>query len=565
MRAELPSLAWTTPAGVASQLARYLLASGPAADLAAVPDPSPRVRAAELLARCATPAQRSSLRSLALDPREQVKVRRQALLALAKIGVGVSGPDFKRMLTALPQLRDEDSGCFETVDLLVLARSQRAVAAARSYLLWLTPTERAALTATPRDAMSPALSEWMYQHWLKVDRPALAGEQGPQSPNAGVIGMTRERVESRAVLQELWRKANGAKRRELLEILYDEESAWTFPGELTPGETTELAEALFLPVDALLAVWGRARLLSELGALLAADGRETEQKDRGRREHHPQDRHRYYRALRILRSWEDPLLDEWIAERALGARLHEDVRRELLLALWQRNRALAAGVGVALLATGEQAGPRVLLRWSAAEPQEVERTLFSAALGPDCSAELRYYGLCGLDRLGGAADQWLPAVSDWVRHPLSRMRIRTLGALARRGDLMAWDTLQVEAEGSGSVYERAEIVAMLGELDAAACQPLFQRLLAREERDPRGLSAPVAEEAALALARLATPETLTVLLNAGLTTSIHSLWAALSEYLEAIFQAEPGTTPVLRQPFINWRGYLPSSWYGWFG
>jgi len=561
---DLSTLTWTTRAEVAAQLARYLRATDPPPDLAAVPEPSPRVRAAELLRILAVRSQRSLLRALALDHGEEVEVRHNALWALERLGFGLSGGDLQCLLSVRSlygdEVEDEDQW-FGTEDLLTLARRPDAQAVARRYLLTLSPEDRTQLLAKTRLVTPAPLMEWMYGRWLHEDRHLLASDRGPQSANQWVISMTRERAESRAVLQEMWCEAEGAERRELMRALHDEETEWEFPGELSAAETAELADALALPTDALVTYWGRERLLERFDAILLAEHIRWETRcPLGTIIEH--DFTPYSRMLRMLSHWLDPELDEWIVSRAVDGRLHMDARWWLLDVLWWRNRERCTSAVVSALAAGDCNVVIVPVLRAARDPVESDRAMLREMALPIHGAELQYLGLCGLERLSESGDAWRDRLIAWTLHPEPRLRIRALGGLAPRGEPRALDTLLAHTEGVRPLQERAEAIAVLAEIDAPAHIPLFAHALAREESEDEYLRcAPAAEEAALALARLATPEALTALLRSYLITEVQCLRMALEEYLPAIVDAEPGTSPVLYlPPVLNWQKFTRYRW-----
>ncbi|MGV3722739.1 MAG: HEAT repeat domain-containing protein [Actinomycetota bacterium] len=565
---DLTTLTWTTRAEVAAQLARYLRDTGPPPDLEAAPEPSPRVRATELLRILAVPSQRLLLRALALNHGEEVEVRRNALWALERLGFGLSGGDLQRLLSDSSLYGDGDGDededqWFGAEDLLTLARRPDAQAVARRYLLTLSPKDRTQLLAETRLVTPTPLMEWMYGKWLHEDRHLLATDRGPWSANQSVISMMRERVESRAVLQEMWRASRGEERRELLDALHDDEIEWEFPGELTAAETTELAEVLALPTEALVAYWGRERLLELLDKRLL-DEHTRQETQRRLRKVNGCDLQAFVRVLRVLRQWSAPDLNEWIAARALGAKLHEEVRWWLMDTLWRRNRAFAATAIIAALVAGECSLARLFVNWAARNPIESDQMMLREASRPIYSAEFQYYGLCGLARLGESGDEWLSRLDAWTRHAEPRLRIRALGVLARRGDPDARAALLVWTEGRHAVHERAEAIAVLAEVDAPGQFPLLVRALADEERpEPRSRCAPVAEEAALAIARLGAPEALTALLRSHLTTGCDYVRGAVGLYLSVIINATSGASPIIDPPtpeFGYWRLELRPRW-----
>ncbi|MGV3722740.1 MAG: HEAT repeat domain-containing protein [Actinomycetota bacterium] len=557
---DLSTLTWTTRAEVAAQLARYLRATGPPPDPKTAPEFSLRVRAAELLWIFAGQAQCRSLRTLALNLDEEIEVRHKALSALTHLGAGLSGHNLERLLSDGKLCGHEDL-CFGPSNLLTLARRPDAQAAARKHVLALSPDERGQLLAEASSTTPTGLFEWMYSKWLNEDRMVLARDHSSYSTNQCVIRATIERAESRSVLQEMWRDAVGDERLELLKLLDGVETVWEFPAELTAMETTELAEALALPSKALVAYWGRERLLETFDTLLLAEHERLETQQQ-LQEVIERNSALFSRMLRVLNDWLDPAVDEWVVARLIDTRLHGEVRWWLTYALRWRNRGHCANAVTALLETGERDPALLFVEWAARDPIEPEWPMLREAARPTHDTEIQYHGLLGLERLGESGDVWKDRLDAWTRHPEPRLQIRALGALARRGVPDALNRLIAWVEGPHPLLERAEAIAVLTELDAASFIPLFVRVLAREER-PEEYSncAPAAEEAALALARIGTSETLTVLLRCYLTTKAFYLQMALVDYMSDILAAEPGASMDLRLPSDrSWRTIICYRW-----
>lgn len=558
---DLSTLTWTTREEVAAHLARFLKVTrqGPAPALN--PESSLRVRATDLLGILKAPAQQNVLRTLALDAQDETEVRRAALRGLARLAAGITDADLTHLL-ADESLRDEDDEWFGPQDLLILARQPDAQDVALRYLRGLTPEERTRILTHAYVATSTSLLDWMYARWLNEDRFQLAADRGPASANEWAIRMTLDRPESRGVLLEMWREASGAERRRLLKLLDSEETDWSLPGDLTPAENAELTEALALPVEALLKEWGRDRLFQVLERELLA---EHERKLAGRRLRTviKDEAGTFLRALRVLRNWGDPAVGEWIAERAAGSDLDEEVRSWLMMTLWDRDRVLFSQCILRALETGDQRLAR-FIRWTDFGPREADRPALRAAARAEYSSELQYYALCGLERLGEMGPAWEERLAVWSRHPEPRLRIRALAAFARRGDPAARDALLQWAEGPYPLPARAEAISALGGLDAAAFLPLLVGGLALEEQAGETLPcAPVAEEAALVLARLGTPVALTALIQSYLSAETPYLQSALEEYLTEIVDAEPGTSPDLSLPRPrNWRSVIRPPWEG---
>jgi len=494
-----------------------------------------------------------------MDTREDAEVRRKALYGLARRGANVSGKSLDLLLADDDLYRCSDSH-FSRGDVLALAQSRGALTPARRYLLAISPEERAGLlvAAHGEDALAPpAIVDWLYVRWLEYDRLVLDTSRDRKCRNRRVIRATLPRETSRAVLRSMWHEAIGPARDELLTDLEDEDADWSFPGPLSPAEVDELAQALALPPPALLERFGRRSLLQILSARLHSTWRPSRASSPPRAPTSPCE----LWCLHLLRRWADPELDHWIAEHAIGRRLPADRRWWLMWVLWERNRPLAATALASQYAVGDDLLPDYFLGCASDDPRESDRELFREASLPQRPARHQYLALCGLERLQEDSEPWRTRLDAWTAHPDVRLQIRAIGSLAKRGDQTSWEKLVGMAEGAPDLRVRGEAVATLGEVYPAGHLSLLFRALEVEERFFDRLCAPAAEEAALALARLGSPEARTALMHSYLKVDTDYLKAGLEVYLEAFLAPSPVGTTSIRPPVGRyWRRRGPWAW-----
>lgn len=574
----LSELAWTTREEVAAQLLAYLRETrAPEDGESPRPIYPTRERVAELLAYVSVPrpyAKLPELLALALDAAEELPVRRQAVLALLRMDTSVSAEDLQ-LLLADPVLVEEDDPCFEVSDVLRLARTPEAEEVGRTHLLTLTPEQRArVLTVLLPDEEPPGhpLGEWLYAHWLAHDRHRLEEEGDTDRANSRVLYGSVDRLESRRVLQEFWRRRSGKARVELLEILCREDRIWTFPDPPAPAEFEELVQALALPTAVLVEHLGHRELVDHLQrgfaeaeqahmALesLLRSSAPTEQKrlalDEQRRAQSNTDHHRETRANCHLRAL---LTDAELASYVLREGLFGDHRWWMMEALWKRNRGLAAVTLVATLRAGDRDLARLFIRWTADAPQPGDEELLRTALHAEQSQEFRYYGIVGLDRLPGAAQGWVAVLPKLARdeHHDIRLRLRAWGVLARRGDAEAFAVLAAHAREAEDVRVRAESLSIAAEVAPVAAWPLLEeaiRCTGPEYDLAEGRFSPIVEDAALALARQGTPEACTLLLRANLRARTRGAICVVDESFAALVAELEGTAPPPPFLYSYWR------------
>jgi HEAT repeat protein len=121
--------------------------------------------------------------------------------------------------------------------------------------------------------------------------------------------------------------------------------------------------------------------------------------------------------------------------------------------------------------------------------------------------------------------------------------------LARRGDEGQLAVLVHAASEAVHPSVRGEAVRLLGEFDAARHFPILNTALLDDHETCDGHYAPAGEEAALALARLGTPEALTAMLRAYFATPNYIVWRCVGEYLRTLATSGDQNEPV---SMISW-------------
>jgi hypothetical protein len=485
---------------------------------------------------------------LLLNSSEKREVRRQALFGLTRLEESPRLP-LSDLATLLHDrmLWDDSCACPErslfhsygvSIALLRLCQGEEATHLARSFLaLWPAEGRSRLLRDLPTYFGEPdsALVNWLYQQWLSHDRFQIeevrddAGDPWPL--NLRVALAHSDRPESRSLLREFWQRASSEQRLALLEELWcslGEEIGCLATG---PRERQELAEALALPVADLLQHLGPERLLDRIEASLRDASRAIAAAPWP---HPPSWMEQPGRALDFLAQWPDASPNARIASLIGCPDLQMVLRRELLDVLWKREPALAlailrrAVVEPALLPLAEW-----LLPWVCRRPRPEDGEFFRCILKQEAHPVVRYHSVKALERLGEHGIAWWESLARMTRSRDPYLRIRALGALARRGEATHLHKLERIAKKAKHVCVRAEAIRVLAELDAASYVGLFRRALLEDHamcgHCPSDL--PAAAEAAIALSRLGTPEALTALVRGCLTVPDQDLQSWIGFWL----------------------------------
>lgn len=257
----LSSLRWTTRGEVCAELLRYSEAPGqdPLTELFLRP------RVAELFALLAEEEHIPVLQQLHLDSHANYHVRQTCYDTLVRLEARVPVDELKALL----EKKREDGrrcnfGLFEG-----LFRTPEAQNAARQVMESWTAAERAwTLTRIGWHDSLRGLADWLYERWLDEDRCQLEDVEDVEGPLNRTVAwytakwMNMKRPESKLILLDYWRRAEGEQRRELQDRLWDFDegvpAAWVAD---RPEELRELAESFTLPHADLVSYYGEERLL----------------------------------------------------------------------------------------------------------------------------------------------------------------------------------------------------------------------------------------------------------------------------------------------------------------
>jgi hypothetical protein len=156
-----------------------------------------------------------------------------------------------------------------------------------------------------------------------------------------------------------------------------------------------------------------------------------------------------------------------------------------------------------------------------------------------------------IGHLGEQSSEWFERAEQLVDDAPAPVRLHAAAALVRHGQTSRLQEIVADATKSDDVRVRAEAIRVLGELDAEQNFAILRRAVLEDWEEFDHSFAPAAEEAALALARLSTPEALTALLQVSLVGA-QAVWAAASDYFEALVTSEI-QSDALAMPIVNWR------------
>jgi HEAT repeat protein len=581
----LKELRWTTRAEVCEQLWQWLLATSPTAD--DVPGQQPeskpdrRDRVAELFATIALESWLPALRQLLRNRHETKWARREACRALVRLRALLPTDEITSLMTELRSGEQERDFHFFAELLPLFDRDESRPVALTCLEQW-TPLERAELLVTVSTRLKhlpPKLANWLYQRWLDTDRLLVEDVILGGAPlNFWIVSQTSsERPESLRLLVEHWRGTEGEWRKEMLYRFEAFEKG--VPAEWLadkPDELRELAEALRLSVADLIAYFGAEPLMARIEEGFRDISRTRRADPSDWSVIHEGD---FKRMVHLMATWPEP--DRLARIRSLFGcpDIETEVRWEFCYSLRDEHRAdLPTMVQAAAQQAGDLELAERVLRWVADAPVPADRDFLRWGAWQEGRPRLPYYALQGLEALGEESPEWTARLEILARSDDPFLRLQASVALARHGDAARLPEVVRDAAESADACVRGEAVRALGQLRREEYLPLFRRAPWDEQpgyipapdvaedapkRSPKAPFIPAAEEAALAIARLGTPEALTALLQGFLFLPETEARWQLEDHLEVCRARIDGREepPFDTTPWVGWRqeffGRLP--------
>jgi hypothetical protein len=192
-------------------------------------------------------------------------------------------------------------------------------------------------------------------------------------------------------------------------------------------------------------------------------------------------------------------------------------RRMLFWVLWERDRDLALAVACRVV---DEHGDHELIQQSVrrgnSRPRPADRGFLLQVAAEETDPETLRLALETLEELGEDSPCWRERLVILADHEHHSVCLPAAAALLRRGDEARRAAIEAAATQTERPGRRATALKLLEDLDAARYFPLFRQVLlegaARRGGSCYGLEP--ASAAARSLARLGTPEAMTVLLQA---------------------------------------------------
>lgn len=471
--------------------------------------------------------------------------------------------------------------------ILARFRSDEQWRMARSFLEELEPKGRASVLLScflnrRSPPLTPELVDWLYGQWLHHDRASLEDASIASMPLNFLITMaTRRRLESRALLIESWPHLTREQRQQLIDRLSlfhfnlasedgpseKERREWSQEAEedeellseclaTAPDLRSEMVARLALPLPHLLRQVGQEELLRLIEVKIWAYSHARQAGQYGTAESEG-----LWEGLRLLEVLPIDGVDARIGLLCLRPELEEWTRDELRDIFWKRQwrRARAEALSMALAAASQ--GNEI---WAGAAIRRLHDLIVEEDRGPRPEDRafllwasrqrwgmFRYVAVASLERLGEDGAEWRERLMVLARDRKPAVRVLAWEALVRRGYESYLSRIIRTATRARDVQLRAEALRALGELDARRHFAVLRRALLTDHAEIE-YRRPAAEEAALALMRLGTPEALTTLVQAALSGP-RGLWSFLAECLTKmdLFATPPRIRPGRR--VWSWR------------
>lgn len=456
--------------------------------------------------------------------------------------------------------------------------------AARKFLGSLSPLERAQVlcdwfSARSQPLPDSSLSDWLYDRWLAHDRAAVGDASFGRAPLNLLIALeTRHRPESRSLLIKMWPHLSEHDRQTVFRCLRGfAEGQVPQAGGPSPAGGTESVEKseedqallsacvdsdpqlreklwvrLALPLPYLQRHLGTEALLELIETKIAAFCR-----TRGTVSSDSEDYEAFYPALRHLPELHGDQVEAHLRLFCLRSEyreVHNELRRVFWEWQWRNARAEALSLAQAAAEEGDRA-------WAAEAVQQMYGIMLEQGGCLEAADRgflfwasrqrlpmFRYVAVVGLDELKEDSPEWRQRLYELARDRSPVVRVVAWSAVARRGDESCVPPLTRIATRARNVRLRAEVLRVLGDVDAARHLHVLQRALlsdhAEVDRDM-----PAAREAAAAFIRLGTPEAFTILIRAGLSGPSDLWWLVMEGLSKCAPFAEPPEVP---PPLHTW-------------
>lgn len=398
-----------------------------------------------MLGAIAGPESLSDLRDLALCTDEDLRVSGAAVDGLMRLKTPLRLNDLDRLVERQIRERPSDFRVFR------LVRSPEERAIARRHLERAGSAYRCSILSalgSHGHTWTKNLCDWIYPAWLKSDRVDTPGLSD------SVIAATASRfAESRRMLLNHWR-ATGA---DLENVPYElrrsrELATWAMQD---PSRVREAARAMVLPLDELLGVLGRERLLARMKEDIRAASREADSEEGDEAWTKIRRSVRWWGIAAVVSEWREA--SDLVLRLAESTEIASEVRKELLCELIQLNRARIVRWAIARSSSGtdDDVVAAIVSRLCFfPEDEEDERALYRRMAQSDGTKWVVRNALVALEALGADDEWWQRRLLEVSERAERVSRVWALSKLAARGHVASSRSLSREAAESPDSGDR---------------------------------------------------------------------------------------------------------------
>lgn len=532
------------------------------------------------------------VRDLVLDPEEDTYIRYILLKALHRPQGALSPADITVLLAEQRRAGGGSVRAWHLDDLLPLCRCDGTQELIWGEVTRLPPNERCQIlrqTLQPEwhgllggrgpYPIAPELQDRLYDRWWTHDCTLLErGDSEDRRLNTDIALWSAERPQSRTFLRKVWPHAEGARYQAMLPWLRLPRNAEVL-AELLNERPLSLADLPDLLTTHWIGRWDDERAADRLRTVLTGHFGEEELllfiedqvRHASRAWSTPDsgwDEREIPWAIWLLQHWPSASVDQQLASMLGCPDLHREVRRFLQdifcerLWLFARDRAaetFSEWLGQIDAETAATLRPELIedaVRRAGSEPIQSDRNLLLWSCEQDDPGFI-FWGIQGLEQLGEDGPDWWQHLEEWAGCDDSSVALLASGALLKRGDAHWLERVvrsacvqSVGQRDPHSDHERGLALRVLGEIDPAAHVSLFSSAI-MEAKEPDANDSPD-QEAAFALARLGTPEALTLLVQSYFVGSEY-LRRVLRVYLPVTIARFEGCDTPLTNVIELWR------------